>query len=303
MSAFVSFDRFDDIDAQAEQLVGFDQHYQQIEPGRYAGAFLTHDVPDLSIAIEQTNRALHQEGAGPAGQVSAVFLMEAGSHLSRVNGQHFTADDVLLVTEGGSYETVISAGAIPAVVSLPAALLAGSNPADDIDTGRVRHARNAGLAAELRSLLFASVPGLQPSRSAEAGPTTEARSRDAARALMNRLRGDASGYSERSHETFRWARSILVDDIAADISVAELARAVGVSRRTLDTTFRASAGVSPARFKKLLRLNHARRLIESGDHSIATAASLSGLHHFGRFSRDYREHFGELPSSTLARTR
>ena len=120
---------------------------------------------------------------------------------------------------------------------------------------------------------------------------------------MNRLRGDASGYSERSHETFRWARSILVDDIAADISVAELARAVGVSRRTLDTSFRASAGVSPARFKKLLRLNHARRLIESGDHSIATAASLSGLHHFGRFSRDYREHFGELPSSTLARTR
>ncbi len=303
MSAFVSFDRFDDIDAQAEQLVGFDQHYQQIEPGRYEGAFLTHDVPDLSIAIEQTNRALHQEGAGPTGQVSAVFLMESGTHLSRVNGRDFTTDDVLLVTEGGSYETVISAGAVPAVVSLPATLLAGSDPTYGSDAGCVRQARNPGLAAGLRSLVVASVPGLDPSRSADAGRAAEARSRDAGRALMNWLRGDASGRNERSHETFRWARSILAEDIAADISVAQLARAVGVSRRTLDTSFRASVGVSPARFTKLLRLNHARRLIEAGDHSIASAASLSGLHHFGRFSRDYREHFGELPSSTLARTR
>lgn len=301
MSSFVSFDRFEDIDAQADQLVGFEQHYEQIEPGRYAGAFLTHEVADLSIAIEQTNRTLHQEGAGPAGQLSAVFLLDSGDRPSRVNGKHFTNDDVLLVTEGGSYETVIAAGAVPAVVSLPVGVQPGSSLVLDYNPGAARQARNTGLAAGLRSLVLASVPGLDQRPSAPTRLASEARCRESGHALMDRLRCDVSGIGERSHDTFRWARSILMDDIAAEISVVELARAVGVSRRTLDTSFRASVGVSPARFKKLLRLNHARRLIQGGNQSVASAASLSGLYHFGRFSRDYRELFGELPSVTLER--
>lgn len=302
MSESVSFDRFDDIDAQAEQLVGFEQHYQQIEPGHYAGAFLTHEIADLSIAIEQTNRALYQMGAGPSGQLSAVFLLDEGDRPSRVNGQEFSTDDVLLVTEGGSYETVITAGAVPAVLSLPA-MSSTLDPVADYEVGSVRQARDAGLATSLRLLVRASVPGFTAPWSARTGSVADTRTQQAGQALMTRLRCRVFEGGVPSHGTFRWARSILVQDIAADISVAELARAVGVSRRTLDASFRASVGVSPARFRKLLRLNHARRLIEGGHHSVASAASVSGLHHLGRFSRDYRMLFGELPSSTRSRMR
>ena len=107
----------------------------------------------------------------------------------------------------------------------------------------------------------------------------------------------------RSVGIFREACSVLVGDQASQQSVASVARSVGVSRRTLDEVFKGNVGVTPGRFRKVFRLNKARRLIETGQHSVTTAAGLSGLHHLGRFSQDYNELFGELPSVALRRVR
>ena len=85
-------------------------------------------------------------------------------------------------------------------------------------------------------------------------------------------------------------------------SIADVASAVGVSRRVLEHGFMQCVGLSPARYWRTLRLNNVRRLLETGRSTVTEAAFASGFHHLGRMAAGYREHFGELPSETMDRS-
>lgn len=90
------------------------------------------------------------------------------------------------------------------------------------------------------------------------------------------------------------------------IHVNDLASAAGVSTRTLSNAFREQMGVSPQYFVRAYTLNAARRalrLAEPGSVRVSEVAARLGIWEWGRFSRDYRCLFGELPSDTLRRKR
>lgn len=98
-----------------------------------------------------------------------------------------------------------------------------------------------------------------------------------------------------------------VEDRAGKVvHVDELASAAGVSLRTLNNAFREQLGVSARRFIRAYTLNAARRALRSaepGSVSVSEVAAGLGIWEWGRFSRDYHELFGELPSATLRRKR
>jgi AraC family ethanolamine operon transcriptional activator len=79
----------------------------------------------------------------------------------------------------------------------------------------------------------------------------------------------------------------------------------GVSERTLEAAFREVTGFSPLHFIKARRLNAARRALKTAhpqETSVKAIALNFGFGHFGHFAYDYKAHFGESPSSTLARS-
>lgn len=80
-----------------------------------------------------------------------------------------------------------------------------------------------------------------------------------------------------------------------------LAALAGVSIRSLFLGFQRYRGVSPMRMLHELRLRRAHeQLLQSAPGTrITDVAHRWGLGHLGRFSRDYRECFGESPSQTL----
>jgi AraC-like DNA-binding protein len=87
--------------------------------------------------------------------------------------------------------------------------------------------------------------------------------------------------------------------------LADLARVVGVSVRTLEYAFRDVVGMGPLAYVRIQRLNQARRClleIRSGRVTVSEVALDHGFGHFGYFARDYKTLFGELPSETLARS-
>ena len=288
MSSAITFDHFQDIDAQAEQLVGFDQHYQQLDAGPYAGAFLTCENEGVAVSVEWTNRTLYQQGAGAHGMISAVLLLHEGRcRASRLNGGPLTTDHIVLLGEGAPFDATLEAGAVPVVVSIPAT----EGSANELIEGRASCINAPDLATRFRSLAKAAANG-------ERTTVTEISS-----TTLMALALSSPSERRRSIDIFREACSVLVGDQTTQQSVASVARSVGVSRRTLDEVFKANVGVTPGRFRKVSRLNRARRLIETGQHSVTTAACLSGLHHLGRFSQDYNELFGVLPSVALKRAR
>jgi transcriptional regulator GlxA family with amidase domain len=91
-------------------------------------------------------------------------------------------------------------------------------------------------------------------------------------------------------------------DHAADLpTIAEVAKAVGTSVRTLSGTFKAFRGYPPSTFLREQRLKGAHgslRAARQGE-SVASIASEWGYINLGEFARSYRQRFGELPSETL----
>jgi len=89
------------------------------------------------------------------------------------------------------------------------------------------------------------------------------------------------------------------------IGISEIAGAAGVPGRTLFKHFRDFKGVSPMRFLRDARLARARQMLRSpgGGTSVTSVAIECGFAHFGRFSVDYRNRFGEAPSKTLSGAR
>ena len=86
------------------------------------------------------------------------------------------------------------------------------------------------------------------------------------------------------------------------LSVEQLASAAGVSERTLREAFQQYFGVAPVRYLNRRTLHQVRKALKAADPSVTTVTEVAtqfGVWELGRFARDYRLLFGELPSATL----
>ena len=84
-------------------------------------------------------------------------------------------------------------------------------------------------------------------------------------------------------------------------SLRDIAVHVGVSERTLQTAFRKVRGDTPMQVLSQARLLCARRaLLDSeGPKTVSEVCMMCGIDHHGRFSKQYKEAFGEIPAMTL----
>lgn len=91
----------------------------------------------------------------------------------------------------------------------------------------------------------------------------------------------------------------LQQNLGASITLESLARAAGVSQRSLHLICQRCYGLSPMSWLRQRRLDAARQaLLADPERSVTEVALECGFTHLGRFSAYYRERFGELPSDT-----
>lgn len=104
------------------------------------------------------------------------------------------------------------------------------------------------------------------------------------------------------HHSARKARELIVSRLNAPLSLAELCAELDVNERTLLLGFNELYGVGPKHYAKKLRLYRVYRDLQQGDEAttVTGVAVRWGFFHFGRFSHDYRQLFGQAPSQTLA---
>ena len=136
---------------------------------------------------------------------------------------------------------------------------------------------------------------------------------DLERLLMSALLyGQPNTYSEALLRTqgaaipyyVRRADRTMAEALDGTLTVGDLARAAGVSERTLHQGFRQVYGTTPMRRLKRLRLEAVRTALEAADPSTTNVSDVAvrfGFFQFGRFAGDYRAAFGERPSDTLRR--
>ncbi|MGA2128153.1 MAG: helix-turn-helix domain-containing protein [Xanthobacteraceae bacterium] len=98
--------------------------------------------------------------------------------------------------------------------------------------------------------------------------------------------------------------SFLAEHRGRPVYVAEICAATGASERTLRACCREYLGMGVIRYLWLRRMHMAHRALVVGTPSTATVTGIAtdcGFWELGRFSVEYRELFGELPSARLSR--
>jgi transcriptional regulator GlxA family with amidase domain len=89
--------------------------------------------------------------------------------------------------------------------------------------------------------------------------------------------------------------------IDSPVPASEIARAVGLSPRRLETLFRAALNTTPAAHALDLRLQAARRMLTDTRHPLAEVALRTGFSSPATLSRAFRARFGQPPGSLRPR--
>lgn len=100
------------------------------------------------------------------------------------------------------------------------------------------------------------------------------------------------GTSGKLVESLAWLR----ENYAADIAIADLAKAAGMSVPSYHVHFKELTGSSPMQYVKAMRLHEARLMIARQSGTIAEVAASVGYVSPAQFSRDFRRHFGRTAS-------
>lgn len=105
------------------------------------------------------------------------------------------------------------------------------------------------------------------------------------------------------HRVTRAAKEFIEQHLGDPLSVRDIASAVGVSERTMQSAFKAELATTPMTYVRDRRLQRARDELAdaaaSDSVSVTMIATRWGFGHPGRFAADYKARFGESPSQTL----
>lgn len=94
-------------------------------------------------------------------------------------------------------------------------------------------------------------------------------------------------------DLLEWA----VEHMQQRITATDLARVLRVSPRTLSRRFQVELGVTPGRWLLTQRLDRARALLESGDHTVDAVARMVGLSSASNLRRRFVSHVATTPSA------
>jgi len=300
--------RTGDPDAQAQAQPGWRQRYEQLSPGRFDGQVLHVQIPGLRLVREDNQCAVHQRGdLGQGAYGLALPLSMSGPAI--FNGQRVGHDE-LMVGRGDELDLVTPEQFSLIAVVVDAGLLHplwermyGKRPSAWIEQQLVLPAR-AAAAAAVRRLHLQALQELCAADSPISDETALLQLRDALliewiEALPERVDASELPTVAARKRLVQQACALMLAQADEPLSMLQVCRQVGASRRKLNYCFRDVLGTSPLKYLRALRLNGVRRELRGGAASVQHAAAHWGFWHLGEFAADYRRQFGELPSQTL----
>lgn len=102
----------------------------------------------------------------------------------------------------------------------------------------------------------------------------------------------------------RDAMEFMRDRIGEPLRMAQVAAAAGVSLRSLQAGFAKVTGMTPTRWLRMQRLEHAYAMLRDADPRRVTVTRIameSGMFHLGEFATHFKAEFGCSPSDVLAK--
>ena len=307
---------FNDFDALAEQVCDWECDFKQASRGKLDAEFLQIIYPVMSLGFAHFDQKCLQTGASPRG-LRTLALMDDESPETLFGGQCFDADRVALFEKDGQYESTSAPGFSTITLSFCDSWLANqavlhgypwNHQALSADTRvfEVNPGSLKPLREKVRNILRLAK---DPKTERYAFSTLALEQDEIGRYLLDVLIGADGNEPEVSAVSRRrllltQAREYIHDHIQEPLKISDVARALGITTRTLEMVFRELLDVTPRDFLKTARLYGFRRNLRDAEPcaKISEVASQWGFWHMGQLAADYRSRFGELPSQTLHKT-
>ncbi len=305
-----------DIEEQAASLREWDQVYEQMTPGRFVGGLHEMRFAGVQLFRESTNQAVHEAGAPWTGS-RAIGVPVRLDGAARFRGEPVDTDAVVTLGSDDELDFYTPRGfEIFGLVVDECALEAHARQVEHRDlavafAGKVVFKPAPERLSEFRRLLTSVLQSL------DVNPTA-LQYRQTQRVLEQSIFGAVvaviadDGCAPKTapvcpgrRHVVDAAKAFMDSRIAEPITVADLCRELGVSRRTLQYSFQEVLGINPVAFLRAMRLNGVRRDLRAASRPGDAVQDISarwGFWHLGHFVTDYKRMFGELPSATL-RTR
>lgn len=307
-------EHFEDVHLHAASVHAWDQTYSQISAGLARSSLCQIDGRHFQLFRERINQRLVQQGQAPRGRVCfALPLSLPGT--ARLQGRE--ADDNSLFILNGGEEFLFHMPQGMDMLSITFDRETFESALDNSPWGgeirqwlrqpvvRVPEARLARCRERLLFLLDRSIEDID---NAAPGAAEEELERDLIEELTCLLadpgfdRNQRLASSPGSFIVEKCHRMTLSDRLTPP-SVIDLCDRLRISRRTVQSSFRAVTQTTPVNYIRCIRLNGVRRELvgmRADELTIGDAASRWGFFHLSHFAADYQALFGELPSRTRA---
>lgn len=302
-----------DVDEQAALLRGWNQSYAQLSAGAFKGNIAETSFSGLHLFMEQTDSELYQTGELPS-HLCAVGVPLAMRGVANFCGASTEGEALHVFSGRNGFEFYTPAGLVMAGIVVDAGDLASAFGDDEalsvfasLGDAHLRRVR-LDLANGLRSQIVSAFEVIRDQPHLTDDPQYVQALKTAFVSTVAQALSEGHPGSEASiAPAKRWqivasARELIMEHPDTPMTIADVCRALGVSRRNLQYCFQDVLGISPAAFLRIVRLNGARRAIKTAK-SVTDAATMWSFWHFGRFAHDYKAMFGELPSETYRRSR
>ncbi|MCW5714786.1 MAG: helix-turn-helix domain-containing protein [Bauldia sp.] len=287
-------EEFPDASIQQRGLIGWEQEYNQLGRGNFAGSIESLRLGGILIQRERFNVSVEQASVAPKSSVNFVWMTSGW----RVNGMSIAPETFGIWTGGAEHVAVNEGGSDSLLVTVDAHLFGPSPPRPFLAMVRGGDLAIAATGEWLRGLLvMASDPKSPTGASPEVVATLAL---DRLSEILFRVVAPETRPGAEAPHIFRRVRELASDRAGDPLSVAAICAATGVTAEALQRAFADTVGLTPSAWLRIRRLNGARRDLrlarQRGD-SVSAIAMKWGFWHLGRFSAYYREQFGEYPSA------
>jgi len=270
-------------------------------------------VNKLSVQFAQAGTNAVVEGSPQPGGIS-IFLLTQGLSAMSGNGQRFDAVSMLVAQPGDEFCIVADAWRRWCSLYIPNELLAGANQDSPATDGSRRGVLQLPLhrIARFRAAIQQLDERVQraPDAFRLAAAQNAAQQKLVSEVLNVLAVPRAVGPKPGRHvvprnQIIRQSMEFVEQHDREYLSVEQLATAAGVSERKLRDAFQHYFSLAPVRYLNRRTLHQVRRVLKAADPTVATVTEIAtqfGVWQLGRFAREYRLLFGELPSETLRQT-
>jgi AraC family transcriptional regulator, ethanolamine operon transcriptional activator len=280
----------------------WDLDFRQIDTGANEARFATRSGRFLTLLDAYFSKAVHQVGMSPANSLTLAVMLSP--RMTSWRGIKLDGPSILTFGPEGEFEGCSEPGSrgINFTVSNQklnelAARLGIDVPENALRSNPLSVTRNP----HRLNIITCKATALL---SAEGGwmdvEAEEDILKDLLLAATDVPEHDDQSSARRRSKAIATALACMTDCADENTSISRICAEAGVSWRTLDRAFRERFGIGPKAYHTRLRLSRVRSdILQRGPEClISDVANAWGFWHMGKFARDYKNLFGELPSQT-----